>query len=152
MERDLFYILQNIKIDINCLNIKQLQRKLEEVNNECMYEEDNFNYYNRKFFINNIKFLLIKIIMLGNCTKNQIDKYSLIKESLENILDKIEENYNFLHMEFTTTEKLLRQNKNKEISLKNNFEQINSFLEYIDDLSNEDKEKIFSYKMGVNNG
>ena len=152
MERDLFYILQNIKIDINCLKIDYLQKRLEEVNNECMHEEDSFNYYNKKFFLNNLRFLLIKIFMLGNCTKNQIDKYALTRNSLENILDKIEENYNLLFTELTIIEGLLEVNKNKEESLKNNFKQINLFFDYINDLSKEEKKKIFSYKMGENNG
>lgn len=152
MERDLFYILQNIKIDINCLKIDYLQKRLEEVNNECMHEEDSFNYYNKKFFLNNLRFLLIKIFMLGNCTKNQIDKYALTRNSLENILDRIEENYNLLFTELTIIEGLLEVNKNKEESLKNNFKQINLFFDYINDLSKEEKKKIFSYKMGVNNG
>lgn len=152
MERDLFYILQNIKIDINCLKIDYLQKRLEEVNNECMHEEDSFNYYNKKFFLNNLRFLLIKIFMLGNCTKNQIDKYALTRNSLENILDRIEENYNLLFTELTIIEGLLEVNKNKEESLKNNFKQINLFFDYINDLSKEEKKKIFSYKMGENNG
>ena len=152
MERDLFYILQNIKIDINCLKIDYLQKRLEEVNNECMHEEDSFNYYNKKFFLNNLRFLLIKIFMLGNCTKNQIDKYALTRNSLENILDRIEENYNLLFTELTIIEGLLEVNKNKEESLKNNFKQINLFFDYVNDLSKEEKKKIFSYKMGENNG
>ena len=94
MEKDLFHILQNIKIDINTLDLKYLHDKLITLNYDCMHEEDNFDYYNKKFFLNNIKFLLTKIIMLGKVTKNQIDKYTYIRQSLENNLDKIEEKYN----------------------------------------------------------
>ena len=147
----MFHILQNIKIDINTLDLKYLHDKLITLNYDCMHEEDNFDYYNKKFFLNNIKFLLTKIIMLGKVTKNQIDKYTYIRQSLENNLDKIEEKYNLLLAEFVITEVLLDINKTKEISLKNNFNQIDSFLEFIKKYSDEEKEKIFSYKMGVNN-
>ena len=47
MEKELFYIMQDLKRDINCLEIDYLKRKLEEVNIKCMHEEDNFNYYNK---------------------------------------------------------------------------------------------------------
>lgn len=146
MEKDLFYILQNIKVDINSLNINYLQNKLVKLNFDCMYEEDNFEYYNKKFFINNIKFLLTKILMLGRCTKNQIDKYNFTRQSLEKNLDKIEEKYNYLLAEFVVTEVFLEINKNKE------YNQIDSFLDFINKMPNEEKDKILSYKMGDNNG
>ncbi|MBQ9023989.1 MAG: hypothetical protein IJ105_02065 [Bacilli bacterium] len=152
MEKDLFYILQNIKVDINSLNINYLQDRLVKLNFDCMYEEDNFDYYNKKLFINNIKFLLTKLLMLGRCTKNQINKYNLTRQSLEKNLDKIEDNYNYLLAEYVVTEVFLEINKTKEITLKNNYNQIDSFLEFINKMSKEEKDKIFSYKMGVNNG
>ena len=77
-------------------------------------------------------------------------KYTYIRQSLENNLDKIEEKYNLLLAEFVVTEVLLDINKTKEVALKNNFNQIDSFLTFIDKLDTEEKEQIFSYKMGEN--
>ena len=109
-----------------------------------MKEEDNFYYYNRKFFLNNIKFLLLKIIMLGKCKKNQIDKYTYIRDNLEAKMDKIEEKYNLLLAEFVVTENLIQVNTNKESFFKNNYKQIDNFFNYIDKLNDEEKNKIFS--------
>ena len=152
MEKDLFYILQELKVDINTLNLKSLKEKLEKINFYCMYEEDNFNYYNKKFFLNNLKFLLTRFLMLGMCTKNQLDAYRCRRESLERNLDLIEDKYNLLLRESVILEILIEINENREQPLKNNFKQIDSFLEFIKPLSEEEKDKIFSYKMGANNG
>ena len=49
------------------------------------------------------------------------------------------------------TEVLLEINTNKEKAFKNNFNQIYDFLELIDKMPEEEKVKIFSYKMGMQN-
>lgn len=54
-------------------------------------------------------------------------------------------------MEKVVTEVLLEINTNKEKSFKNNFNQIYDFLELMNKTTEEEKEKIFSYKMGIQN-
>ena len=151
MEKELFYIMQDLKRDINCLEIEYLKRKLEEVNIKCMHEEDNFNYYNKRFFLNNLKFLITKILMLGKCTRNQLIKYECIRQSLEKNLDIIEQRYEILYLESHFTEELLKQNTAKEPILKENYNKIEEFLNFVNSLDTEEKERMLSYKIGVNN-
>jgi len=151
-ERDLFYILQDLKRSINVLDLNYLKDKLEVLNTESMHQEDNFDYYNRKYFLNNLKHLLVKILTLGKCSKKHNDNYFEIRELLEYKLNIIEHKYEQLTVELIVTEVLLDINTNKEVFYKNNFKQIDNFLEFIDELPKEEKQKIFEYKIGVNNG
>lgn len=151
MERDLFHILQNLKININTLDLDYLEDRLIVLSHDCNHEERNFEYYRKRYIINNLKYSLIKVLMLGRCTKNQRDKYEYIIANLEENLDKIAEKYSLLFSEFVVTEVLLETNKNKKEFLDNNFKQIDSFFEFIDKFDSDEKEKIFSYKMGVKN-
>lgn len=149
MEKELFYMLQNIKRDINCLDLKYLKEKLEDLNYKCMHEENNFDYYNKLYLKNNIKLLFIKMIPFID--KKTFYNYISKKNKLDLLMDEIEEKYNMLLIETVVTEVLLDINTNKEVVLKNNYNQIDTFLSFINQLTNEEKNKIFSYKMGVNN-
>lgn len=149
MERDLFHILQELKREINVIDLKYLKDKIEVLDVDRMHEEDDFNYYNKQYFKNNIKYLILKIIMLGRCNSRQLNSYINVKNKLEKKLDTIEERYNDLCIEKIVTETLLEINTNKEKSLKSNFNQIYDFLEYIEKIPVDEKDKIFSYKMGA---
>ena len=151
MEKDLFHILQDLKIDINRLDLEYLNDRLTVLEFDCFHQENNYEYYRKRLFFNNLKYSIVKILMLGRCSKNQIDKYECIRENLEKMLNKIEQKYDLLTAEYVVTEVLIETNSIKKEFLDNNFKQIDSFFELIDKFDDKEKEKIFSYKMGMKN-
>ena len=89
--------------------------------------------------------------MLGKCTRNQLIKYECIRQSLEKNLDIIEQRYEILYLESHFTEELLKKNITKESILKENYNKIEEFLNFVNSLDTEEKERMLSYKIGVNN-
>lgn len=144
MEKELFYILQDLKIDINSLNTKKLKNKIDDLYIQFMHVENNFNYYRKKYVLNNIKHLLT----LGMCSKYRSEKHKYIKQNIEENLDIIDIKYRLLLSELTNIESFLEINQNKEKTFKNNFEQIDTFLNFIKNLDNDEKEKLLSYRIG----
>lgn len=87
MEKDLYHILQELKREINVIDLKYLKDKIEVLDVDCMNAENNFDYYNRQYLKNNIKFLILKILMLGRCNSDQIGCYLAMRQELNKKMD-----------------------------------------------------------------
>lgn len=146
MEKELFHLLQELKICNNKIDVKNMQQILDNLYYECNHSEDKFDYYNRLYFLNNIKLLLLKMVPFFN--KKEKIKCILKKEKLDRIMDYIEIEYNNLEIGIIAYEAIIDISKNRKNELKKNMNQIDCFLNFINNLSADEKQKIFNYKMG----
>ena len=146
LEKELFNILQELKKDNNCLDISYMQRKLDDIYDERTKVKDDFNFYNKYYFLTNIKIILLS--MLPFILKEKKLKCKSNKEKADRILDLIEQKYDSLEIKIIIYESLIDISKVKKNDYEKNINQINNFLDYINDLTVEDKQKIFNYKMG----
>lgn len=144
MEKELFYILQDLKIDINSLNIQNIKKQLEDLYIQSIHIEDNLNYYKKKYILNDLKYVLT----LGMCSKYRSEKYKYIRENIEENLDIIDIKYELILSELSQIEDFFENSLAKEKTFKNNFEQIDSFLNFIKHLDKDEKEKLLSYRIG----
>lgn len=151
MNKDLFEILQEIKLEINKIENNDKENSIESLNKELDNEIKNYNNCSKKQFYIKLKYNLLKLLTLGiygHFKKNKI--YEKIEE-LENYMFESENNYNMLNIEIIINEELNKINKNRKISLDKNYNQISSFLSLYDKSNSDEKSKILEYKMGVSN-
>lgn len=147
MEKELFYILQDIKGILNCINLEEYDEKIKIVENvKRGIEQERFeNALERKR--ENLDYVLSDITtfwkyrklnkMIHEQKKNHIDTVGMIVKSLEESCER-------------EKAELIRQksfDENKREVYKRNFDQIDGFLELCKTLTEEEKEKVFNYKM-----
>lgn len=147
MEKEIYYTLQDIKGYRNILKSSDIDKKIELLDTKKQSEQIKSKNYNREYNKEKLKFSLLTLITFGQFynlnSSVYASKISKLKEARDNSLDdyilyKVEE------------QKYIDQKKKDEIKLyyyDKNFEQINMFLDLLDTVSEEEKEKIFSYKM-----
>ena len=147
MEKEIYYTLQDIKGYRNILKLSDIDKKIELLDTKKQSEQIKSKNYNKEYNKEKLKFSLLNFLTFGqfyNLNSNvYAAKISKLKEARDNSLDdyilyKVEE------------QKYIEQRKKDEVKLyyyDRNFEQINMFLELLDTVSDEEKEKIFSYKM-----
>ena len=147
MEKELFHILQEIKGILNCIDIDEYDEKMKKVENiKSAIEQE---YYNNKAELirENIDYILSDITTFWKYRKLNKTIHEQKKEHIKTeiiITQKLEESCDKEH------DNLQRQKEFeiiKEQTYRKNFNQIDSFLELCKTLSDEEKEKMFNYKM-----
>ncbi len=147
MDKELFKTLQELKLDVNSIDLKYFDNKIKEYNIEEEKKEDLFRFHNKEYFLLKLKFYILNVLTLGiNYSNNKYD-YNLRKELLEGALDKVEEEYDKSLLSIAFYETLKEVKKSKENVLNYNIDQLNRFLDLVENLSKEEKMKIFNYKM-----
>ena len=94
MDKELFRILQEIKLNINKINMKAIDELIEEQNKEEEKQSELFNYYRKKYILLCRKFHLLNILTLGINYKKNKYSFELEKELLNGAMDKVELDYN----------------------------------------------------------
>lgn len=147
MEKELFYTIQDIKGYRNKLKASNTDKIIELLKTKEQAEIIKSKNYNRKYNKEKLKYSLLNFITFGQfCSLNSnicSIKLNNLKQSRDNSL----EDY-ILYK--TEKEKYINQkqiNDNKKEFYDKNYKQIDMFLELLKTLSNDEKEKIFSYKM-----
>ena len=147
MEKELFRILQEIKIGINIINSNDFEKKINKISNLEAKTIIMNNLYIDAYRKNKAKFILFSIFTFGiYYYKNKYD-YELRNEILEGAIDNCEDNYyNLVH------DRVLYRAYQMEFDMRlnffnKNFNQIDSFLELVQNLSEEEKQKYLSYKI-----
>lgn len=115
IEKDIFDTLQKIKLKINYLlnEIDDNERNIELKNNEEL--ENSTNYYNlyKQYRNLKIKYIILSVLTMGlYYIKDKYD-YKMRREILEEALDKLSVEYDYIINEIATSEETKIQNKEK---------------------------------------
>ena len=147
MEKELYKILQEIKIGINMLENTDINKYINELT-ELQEKQENLYYlYQEAYDKYKSKFRALSILTFGIYYKKNKYDYDLRCELYEGAMELVENSY-FGILSDKVYYKL------KELTLKEkqkffvkNFNQIDNFFNCIKDLSKEEKEKYLTYKI-----
>ena len=149
MEKDLLKILQEIKIELNKLKIEDRKKEIQKLNKKLDRTIDNYNRYSKKQFYIRVKYLLFSSITLGIYSYLKSNKVREKIEELENYMTQEENEYNILNIEIVGNEVINEINQNIQKELIKNYDQISNFLQLCDNMDEQEKESVLTYKMGV---
>ena len=149
MEKDLLKILQEIKIELNKLKIEDRKKEIQKLNKKLDRTIDNYNRYSKKQFYIRVKYLLFSSITLGIYSYLKSNKVREKIEELENYMIQEENEYNILNIEIVGNEVINEINQNIQKELIKNYDQISNFLQLCDNMDEQEKESVLTYKMGV---
>lgn len=115
IEKDIFDTLQKIKLKINYLlnEIDDNERNIELKNNEEL--ENSTNYYNlyKQYRNLKIKYIILSVLTMGLYHIKDKYDYKMRREILEEALDKLSVEYDYIINEIATSEETKIQNKEK---------------------------------------
>ena len=148
MKKDLFYILQELKRDINKIDLEYYDKQLEELEIELKENEQLYNKMNKAMIYEDIKVILLNIITFGIYYKRYEYEYQLRKELIDGTLSDIQHDIKYIVSEMIAYEVLKDINSAKKESFIKNRDQIDKFLTLYEKLKDEEKTKLLNYKIG----
>ena len=148
MNNDLFRLLQEVKFYINKINSENYDEQIEETKEQIKKYGTLYNSLNNDMIREDIKIIILNFITLGFYFKRYEYEYNLKKDIVDESLDILKNNINILINDLIKYEKLKISNKNRMEFLIKNRDQIDKFLSLVDNLNEDEKQKIFNYKIG----
>lgn len=148
MEKELYKIMQELKIKINEINYQKLpeyEKKLKETTKNEEEQDYLYRLFKRQYFLLKIKTILLSILTFGiyyKINKNQyIDDIIFLNFQVQEIEKEYDETVNVLAK--------LQLSKNNELrmleSYEKNINQINKFLSLMDSLEDNERKTILEY-------
>ena len=147
MEKELYRILQEIKIGINTIENIDVDKYLRELDELQVRQIYLYDFYFEKYFEYKFKFRALSILTLGiYYLKNKYD-YDFRCELYEGAINQTEDKYFDIICDKVFYKLKGSLLKEKLDFYEKNFEQIDNFFKFIKDLPEEEKEKYLTYKI-----